>query len=79
MSKIIVYTETDGNLVCIIPATTDLTIEQIAEKDVPQGIDYHIVDATDLPADRTDRNAWVWDNGVKIDEAKKQQIEFLDS
>jgi len=75
LSKIIVYTEIDGSLAYIIPATEDLTIEQIAEKDVPQGTSYYIVDAADLPADRTYRNAWVWDNGIAIDVNKKIEID----
>ena len=35
-----------------------LTIEQIAEKDVPTGVAYQIVDVADIPSDRTFRNAW---------------------
>lgn len=75
MSKIIIYTEIDGSLAYIIPATEDLTIKQIAEKDVPQGTPYYIVDAADLPADRTYRNAWVWDNGIVVDANKKMEID----
>ena len=35
-----------------------LTVEQIAKKDVPTGLPYKIVNLSDLPSDRTFRNAW---------------------
>jgi hypothetical protein len=43
----------------IVPAAEcGLTIEEIAAKDVPAGKPYKIVDASDIPTDRTFRNAW---------------------
>lgn len=36
-----------------------MTIEEIAAKDVPDGIDFHIVDTVNIPSDRTFRNAWM--------------------
>lgn len=42
----------------IIPADCGLTIKQIADKDVPSGKSYKIVDIADIPSDRTFRNAW---------------------
>lgn len=43
----------------IIPAPgCDLSIEEIARKDVPAGIAYLIVEDTDLPKDDTYFNAW---------------------
>jgi hypothetical protein len=59
--KRIVYIEKDGGLAVLIPAPECLesyTIDQIAQKDVPEGFPYKIVDVSDLPADRTFRNAW---------------------
>ena len=35
-----------------------LSIEQIADKDVPAGAPYKIIDASDIPTDCTFRNAW---------------------
>jgi hypothetical protein len=35
-----------------------LTVEEIAAKDVPTGLPYKIVDATDIPSDRTMRDQW---------------------
>lgn len=55
----IIYRLPDGGVAIIIPAPEcGLTIEQIAAKDVPAGVPYSIVDAADIPSDRTFRNAW---------------------
>ena len=61
MDKRIVYTADDGTLAIIIPADCGLTIEEIAAKDVPTGKEYHIVDKSEIPSDRTFRNAWIWE------------------
>lgn len=53
----IVYPIGDG-IAVMMPADCGLTVEQIARKDVPAGIPYLIVDATDIPADRSLRAAW---------------------
>ena len=59
MDKRIIYPTDDGGVAVIVPAPNcGLTIEQIAEKDVPAGKAYQIVDVIDIPGDRTFRNAW---------------------
>ena len=59
MNQRIIYPTDNGGVSIIIPAPDcGLTIEQIAAKDVPQGKPYKIVDVTDIPSDRTFRNAW---------------------
>jgi len=58
MSKRIIYPTDEGGVAVIIPADCGLTIEEIAAKDVPAGKPYKIVDVSDIPADRTFRNAW---------------------
>ena len=59
MDKRIIYPTYDGGVAVIVPApNSGLTIEQIAEKDVPTCVAYQIVDVTDVPSDRTFRNAW---------------------
>ena len=60
MDKRIVYKNDDETISIIVPADCGLTIEQIAAKDVPAGKEYHIVNASDIPSDRTFRNAWTW-------------------
>ena len=57
MTQRIIY-PTDDGVAIIIPADCGLTIEQIAAKDVPAGKPYKIVDVTDIPTDRTFRDAW---------------------
>ena len=59
MNSRIIYQTDDGGLAIIVPAAEcGLTIEQIAAKDVPAGKQYKIVDVSDIPTDRTFRNAW---------------------
>jgi hypothetical protein len=60
MDKRIVYQNNEGGISIIVPADCGLTIEEIAAKDVPQGKAYNIVDVSDIPEDRTFRNAWTW-------------------
>jgi hypothetical protein len=56
MNERIIY-PTDGGVSIIIP-TGELPIEEVARKDVPVGVPYKIVDVSDIPTDRTFRNAW---------------------
>jgi hypothetical protein len=59
MDSRIIFENDEGGVSIIIPApSAGLTIEQIAKKDVPAGKEYWIVDASDIPSDRTFRNAW---------------------
>ena len=60
MNQRIVYQNDEGGISIIVPADCGLTIEEIAAKDVPAGKEYHIVDVTDIPTDRTFRDAWTW-------------------
>jgi hypothetical protein len=63
MPKRIIYPTDDGGVAIIVPAPEWLsqegnTIELLAVKDVPEGKPYKIVDVSDIPTDRTFRNAW---------------------
>ena len=60
MDKRIVYINSDSSIVILTPADCGLTIEEIAQKDVPTGLTYHIVDKSEIPTDRTFRDAWKW-------------------
>jgi len=60
MNQRIIYQNDEGGISIIVPADCGLTIEEIAAKDVPSGKEYHIVDASEIPTDRTFRNAWTW-------------------
>lgn len=57
----IIYPTDDGGVAVVIPAPEcKLTIQEIANKDVPAGKPYKIVDVTEIPSDRTFRGAWTW-------------------
>jgi hypothetical protein len=57
--KLIIYQNTNGGVSILTPAPEcDLSIEEVARKDVPAGVPYQIVDETDIPTDREFRNAW---------------------
>jgi len=68
MNTRIIYKNGDGGVLVIIPCTgSGLTVEEIAAKDVPTGKPYKIVDASDIPADRSDRAAWTVDEADLTD------------
>jgi hypothetical protein len=56
MTQRIIYKTPDGGVAVIIPATTI----EASMKDIPEGVEYAIVDVTDIPSDRTFRGAWTW-------------------
>lgn len=66
----IIYKNDDGGVAVIIPAPEALLlygIEAIAQKDVPAGKPYKIVDASEIPTDRTFRAAWTVDEADLTD------------
>lgn len=58
MSSVVIYPNEENGISIIIPASGELTIEQIAQKNTPAGVPYRIIDASDLPTDRSQRQAW---------------------
>ncbi len=73
---IIIY-EQNNKAVVIHPTQEWLannTIEDLAKKDVPKGVKYHIVEDTVLPEDRTFRDAWVLDEDTIKINAEKQAV-----
>jgi hypothetical protein len=67
MDKRIIYKNSDGTISIIIPTDCGLTVEQIARKDVPTGLNYKIVDVSEIPSDREFRNAWTIDDAELTD------------
>ena len=58
-TKRVIFRTDDGGVAVIVPSPNcELTIEQVAAKDVPTGTPYKIVDVVDVPSDRTFRGAW---------------------
>jgi len=61
MNQRIIYPTDNGGVAVLIPSPEYLaehTIEELTAKDVPEGKPYKIVDVSDIPSDRTFRNAW---------------------
>lgn len=59
--KRIIYPTDEGGVAVIVPSAqylADHTIEELAAKDVPAGKAYQIIDESDIPSNRTFRNAW---------------------
>ena len=64
MKKIIYPNETG---ISVLHPTGELSLEETALKDVPSGVKYKIIDATDLPQERDFRNAWEFDFSKDFD------------
>ena len=75
----IIYLTDEGGVSVIVPSAEYLsnhTIEELASKDVPQGVEYHIVDASSIPTDRKYRRFWEIKNGmVEVNQTKANQAE----
>lgn len=70
MNQRIIYKNDDGSVAVIIPTPEALAlygIEAIAQKDVPAGKAYKIVDSSEIPTDRTFRAAWTVDEADLTD------------
>lgn len=75
MTKQIVYPNILGGVSVVVPFECGLTVEQIAEKDVPKGTQYKIFDVSELPADYDFFDAWEMANGnVTVSFSKAQNM-----
>ena len=82
--KRILHDNGEGGLAIVIPAPNYLAalkernpdatetqlMEFIANKDVPNGIAFEVVDEVDIPSDRTFRNAWEHDTTEAFEKVK---------
>ena len=57
MEKRIVYPNGSGGVAILVPADCGLSIKKIAAKDVPDGVPFKIVNVSDIPQDRAERDA----------------------
>jgi len=56
-----IYTNDDGSISIVVPAdNTDLTLDQIKDKDCPSGKTVYTVNKSAIPTDRSFRNAWTY-------------------
>lgn len=70
MNQVIIYKQDNGVVAIIRPTEEALAlygIEAIAAKDVPAGKPYKIIDASEIPADRSQRSAWTVDDADLTD------------
>ena len=70
MNQRIIFPNDEGGVSVIIPAPEAMSlygIDAIAQKDVPTGKPYKIVDVSEIPTDRSQRNAWTVDEAELTD------------
>lgn len=63
--QVIIYQNNEGGVSVVIPCDRNLTAEEIAKKDVPEGVEYKIIDDSELP-DRELRDRWAIQGGRVI-------------
>ena len=66
----IIYKNESGGVAIITPtqeALSFISIDDIAKKDVPTGLPYKIVEDSEIPTDRTFRDAWTVDEATLTD------------
>ena len=75
----IIYLQDNGVVAVVIPSPEALEqhgIQAIAIKDVPAGKPFKIVDAADIPSDRSERDAWTVDEADLTDGVGGVSSEF---
>lgn len=80
-NSVIIYCQPESNRVAVCTPVLDsgLTVQEIAQKDVPQGCPYVICEASLLPTDNSFFDAWRYDTAeggvpIGIDEEKAHEI-----
>lgn len=79
MTQRIIFKNDDGGISIIIPTEEALrthTITEVALKDVPAGKPFKILDASDIPTDRSARDAWTVDEADLTDGVGGESNEF---
>jgi len=78
MTQVIIFKNDEGGVSVVHPTPEALAmygIESIAQKDVPSGKAYKIIDASELP-DRSQRNQWDVDEADLTDGIGADSNEF---
>ena len=72
MSNVVLFMH-EGSLQMLIPAeNSNLSLQEIINKDIPEGCEHRIVDSSEIPLDRTFRDAW--DLSLNVDMVKAREI-----
>jgi len=77
----IVYKQDNGAVSVIVPSESALAIygiHAIAKKDVPHGKPYKIIDVSEIPTDRSQRNLWTVDDADLTDGFGSEQNTFVE-
>lgn len=77
--QLIIYQNDEGGVTLLTPTPEALEqygIEAIALKDVPAGKPFKIIGASDVPSDRTFREAWEVDPATLTDGVGAESNEF---
>lgn len=81
MGSVVIYKTESGDLAVVNPAdSSGLTVEEIAYRSVPPGVQYRIIDSSSLPEDATYRAAWDCDltdpmSSVVVNPEKRAEID----
>lgn len=70
MNKVIIYQNDEGGVTIFTPtpeALSQYSLQLIASVVVPAGKPYKIIDSSELPSDRSMRNAWTVDEADLTD------------
>jgi hypothetical protein len=70
MDKKIIYKQENGIIAIVTPSNSALqlmSIDDIAKKDVPTGLNYKIINTSDLPNKRNFIDAWTIDDAELTD------------
>ncbi len=74
--KRIIYKVEEGVAIIVPSPNWTGTMEELASKDVPSGVEYYIVDASSIPTDRKYRNAWELVNKkIEVNQEKASQMD----
>lgn len=79
MSQVIIYKQDNGRIAIVRPTQEAIDahgIEAVAQKDVPSGKPYKIINESDLPSDRSQRNAWTVSDADLDDGTGAESNEF---
>jgi len=82
MKNRIIYENEDKTISVLIPVQEVMDtvgLQAIAEKDVPTNLPYWLVEETDIPSDRTNRNLWIAENMPEPDGFGGESSEFTDN
>ena len=65
----------DGNGLSVVTPADQEKIDEVIEKSIPEGAEYKIIKASDIPNDRDFREAWEYASGVDINLEKAKEVQ----